>query len=55
VLDRLNYGNEGERQRGRLSLPAMTSDYIDACCREAARVLPLPHILPLLAPQQPPL
>jgi len=39
VLDRLQYGNEGSRQRGRAGLPAMTNDYIDACCREAARVL----------------
>jgi site-specific DNA-methyltransferase (adenine-specific) len=39
VLDKLKYGNEGARQRGRFKLPAMTSDYIDACCREAARVL----------------
>ena len=33
------YGNEGARQRERCALPAMTSDYIDACCREIARVL----------------
>jgi site-specific DNA-methyltransferase (adenine-specific) len=39
TLDRLAYGNEGERQKGRALLPAMTSDYVDACCREAARVL----------------
>jgi len=39
VLDRLKFGNEGERQKGRAKLPAMTNDYIDACCREAARVL----------------
>jgi site-specific DNA-methyltransferase (adenine-specific) len=39
VLDRLQYGNEGARQQGRFALPAMTSDYIDLCCREAARVL----------------
>ena len=39
VLDRLQYGNEGSRQRGRAELPAMTGDYIDACCREAIRVL----------------
>jgi site-specific DNA-methyltransferase (adenine-specific) len=38
-LDRLKYGNEGARQRERCALPAMSSDYIDACCREAARVL----------------
>jgi site-specific DNA-methyltransferase (adenine-specific) len=39
VLDKLKYGNEGARQKGRFKLPAMSSDYIDACCREAARVL----------------
>jgi site-specific DNA-methyltransferase (adenine-specific) len=39
VLDYLNYGNEGARQKGRFALPAMTGDYIDACCREAARAL----------------
>jgi site-specific DNA-methyltransferase (adenine-specific) len=39
VLDMLKYGNEGARQRGRFNLPAMSSDYIDACCREAARIL----------------
>ena len=39
TLDRLAYGNEGARQKGRALLPAMTSNYVDACCREAARVL----------------
>jgi site-specific DNA-methyltransferase (adenine-specific) len=39
VLDKLKYGNEGARQRGRFNLPAMTSAFIDACCREVARVL----------------
>jgi site-specific DNA-methyltransferase (adenine-specific) len=39
VLDKLAYGNEGARQRERCKLPAMSSDYVDACCREAARVL----------------
>jgi site-specific DNA-methyltransferase (adenine-specific) len=39
VLDKLSYGNEGARQRGRANLPAMTDSYIDACCREAARLL----------------
>jgi site-specific DNA-methyltransferase (adenine-specific) len=39
VLDKLKYGNEGARQRGRLNLPAMSSDYIYKCCREVARVL----------------
>jgi site-specific DNA-methyltransferase (adenine-specific) len=38
-LDRLAYGNEGARQKERFLLPAMTTDYIDACCCEAARVL----------------
>jgi site-specific DNA-methyltransferase (adenine-specific) len=38
-LDKLAYGNEGARQRERAKLPAMTSEYIDACCRAAARVL----------------
>jgi len=41
TLDRLKYGNEGARQKGRALLPAMTSDYVDACCREAARILRL--------------
>jgi hypothetical protein len=39
VLDKWKYGNEGARQRGRFDLRAMTSDYIDVCCREVARVL----------------
>jgi site-specific DNA-methyltransferase (adenine-specific) len=39
VLDKLKFGNEGARQKGRAQLPAMTTDYIDAVCREAARVL----------------
>jgi len=39
VLDRLKFGNEGERQRGRAQLPAMTEVYIDAVCTEIARVL----------------
>jgi site-specific DNA-methyltransferase (adenine-specific) len=38
-LDALKYGNEGSRQRERCKLPQMSSEYIDACCREAARVL----------------
>jgi site-specific DNA-methyltransferase (adenine-specific) len=39
-LDKLNYGNEGvERQKARAALPAMSTDYIDACCRESVRVL----------------
>lgn len=39
VLDRLKFGNEGARQRGRYRLPQMTEGYIDNCCREIARVL----------------
>src|SRR5215510_7116402 len=39
VLDKLKFGNEGERQRGRAGLPAMTEEYIDTCCLEIARVL----------------
>lgn len=38
-LDKLKYGNEGARQRERCKLPQMTSAYVDAVCREAARVL----------------
>ena len=48
VLDKLAYGNEGARQKGRVGLPAMTSDYIDATCRESgarARCQRLPHVL----------
>ena len=39
VLDHLKFGNESARQRGRAQLPAMTEEYIDAVCRETARVL----------------
>ena len=39
VLERLQFGNEGARQRGRARLPAMPEDYIDEACREIARVL----------------
>jgi site-specific DNA-methyltransferase (adenine-specific) len=39
VLDKLRFGNEGERQRGRAQLPAMSEEYIDAVCLEIARVL----------------
>src|SRR5262245_41053965 len=39
VFDKLQYGNEGARQKGRFALPAMTGDYIEACCREAARAM----------------
>jgi site-specific DNA-methyltransferase (adenine-specific) len=39
VLDHLKFGNEGARQRGRAALPAMSQPYIEAACREIARVL----------------
>ena len=39
VLDKLKFGNEGARQKGRAKLPAMTDGYIDTCCCEIARVL----------------
>ena len=39
VLDKLKFGNEGERQRGRAGLPAMLESYINDCCRESVRVL----------------
>jgi site-specific DNA-methyltransferase (adenine-specific) len=39
VLDRLRFGNEGARQRGRARLSAMTEVYIDSVVIEAARVL----------------
>ena len=39
VLNRLKYGNEGARQRARCALAAMSDGYIDACCRDLARVL----------------
>jgi site-specific DNA-methyltransferase (adenine-specific) len=39
VLDKLKFGNEDSRQCGRAQLPAMTEEYIDACCLEIARVL----------------
>src|SRR5262249_41686659 len=39
VLNKLKFGNEGERQRGRAKLPAMSDDYIDTCCIESARIL----------------
>jgi site-specific DNA-methyltransferase (adenine-specific) len=39
VLDKLAFGNEKTRQRGRAGLPAMTDDFIDAICLEIARTL----------------
>jgi site-specific DNA-methyltransferase (adenine-specific) len=38
-MDKLKFGNEGARQKERFKLPPMTGDYIDACCREAMRLL----------------
>jgi hypothetical protein len=38
ILDKLKFGNESARQKGRAMLPAMTDEYIDACCRECARL-----------------
>jgi site-specific DNA-methyltransferase (adenine-specific) len=38
VLDKLKFGDEAARQKGRATLPAMTDAYIEACCRECARV-----------------
>jgi site-specific DNA-methyltransferase (adenine-specific) len=46
TLDRLKYGNEGARQKGRARLPAMADPYIDSCCREVGRVLtPLGYLM----------
>ena len=39
VLDKLKFGNEGARQRGRFALPAMADEYFDSACLEIARVL----------------
>jgi site-specific DNA-methyltransferase (adenine-specific) len=39
VLDKMKFGNEGERQRGRAQLPQMSDALIDECCIEIARVL----------------
>jgi site-specific DNA-methyltransferase (adenine-specific) len=39
VMDKLKFGNEAARQKERFKLPPMTGDYIDACCREALRLL----------------
>jgi site-specific DNA-methyltransferase (adenine-specific) len=39
TLDRLKFGNEGQRQRRRAQLPAMSEEYIDSSCIEIARVL----------------
>ena len=39
VLDKLKFGNESARQKGRAGLPAMSDEYIDSVCLENARVL----------------
>jgi site-specific DNA-methyltransferase (adenine-specific) len=40
ALEKLSYGNEGvERQKARAVLPAMSSEYIDTCCRESMGAL----------------
>jgi site-specific DNA-methyltransferase (adenine-specific) len=39
VTNELKYGNEGARQSARVALPQMADSYIEACCREVARVL----------------
>jgi site-specific DNA-methyltransferase (adenine-specific) len=39
ILDKLAYGNEGARQKGRFLLPEMTTGYIKDCVLEAARLL----------------
>jgi site-specific DNA-methyltransferase (adenine-specific) len=39
VLDKLKFGNEGERQRGRARLPQMSDAFIDKCIIEGARAL----------------
>jgi len=39
VLNKMKFGNEGERQRGRAQLPQMSDAFIDACCIEIARIL----------------
>jgi hypothetical protein len=48
-LNQLKYGNEGVRQRERCALPQMSDEYIDQCCREAARVLRPSGYLPIWA------
>jgi site-specific DNA-methyltransferase (adenine-specific) len=48
VLDKLQYGNEGARQKGRFALPAMTDGYIDYVCLEIVRVLKAERLLDAL-------
>jgi site-specific DNA-methyltransferase (adenine-specific) len=45
-LDKLNFGNEGERQKARASLPQMTDDTIAFLVEESQRILtPSGHLL----------
>jgi site-specific DNA-methyltransferase (adenine-specific) len=58
VLDRLKFGNEGSRQRGRTRLPSMSDEYIDAWCREIARAWGIScaldgHVWPMRGPPSP--
>jgi len=39
ILDKMNYGNEGERQKGRSQLQQMTEEIIVSFIREISRVL----------------
>jgi site-specific DNA-methyltransferase (adenine-specific) len=39
IFDKLKYGNEGARQKGRFLLPTMSDEYSDACYHEIERVL----------------
>lgn len=46
MLDKLKYGNEGERQKGRASLPQMSEETIGIYAREIERILrPRRHVL----------
>lgn len=46
VLDKLNYGNEGERQKGRAALEQMTDDYIQSVIHEIEkRLTPSGHLM----------
>jgi site-specific DNA-methyltransferase (adenine-specific) len=39
VLNKLKFGNEADRQRGRAALPSMTETYIDSVVIESERIL----------------
>lgn len=46
VLDKMNYGNEGERQKGRAALPQMSEETIRLFIEEISRVLrPSGHLM----------